>query len=117
MNDQAHDFALKAPASFGRRLKRIQKIRDPREKARRLKRLLELFGAQEVHCNGAVVGYRLPAGEWFCRKIAYATHEDAHMALRRARLTAGVNLRGAYQCRQCQKWHLTHRLQNNSTNC
>lgn len=110
------DF-LADPASFGRRLKRIQTIRDPYEKARKLERLLEMFGAQVVCCGVTVAGYRLPNGDWFCRKMTYATLEQAETELRRTRNRRGLTHRSAYQCPTCSKWHMTHRLKNLSPKC
>lgn len=114
MND-ARDVTLTDPASFGRRLRRIQRMRDRFAKARSLKRLLDLFGAREEHYQGAVIGYRLPGGEWFCRKMAFNSKTQAEIAIRAKRHQTGEDVRGAYQCPKCQKWHSGQRLRNDST--
>lgn len=102
------DDYLSNSASFGRRLKRIQRIRDPSEKRRGLERLVALFRAQVITHQGVPVGYRLPNGDWFCRKMAYETRDHADIDRRRVRNEMGRNIRGVYECPQCGKWHLTH---------
>lgn len=109
MNAPAERDILTNAASFGRRLKRIQMMGDRRERERSLKRLLDLFAAEEVLHLGAVVGYRLPNGQWYCRKLAYCTEEQATIALKGARRSAGGNVRSTYCCPQCGKWHLSDR--------
>lgn len=109
MSAQEDRDILTNAVSFGRRLKRIQMMGDRRERERSLKRLLDLFAAEEVPYLGSVVGYRLPSGEWYCRKLAYCTEEQAALALKSARRSVGGNVRSTYCCPQCGKWHLSDR--------
>lgn len=117
MNAPADRDILTNAVSFGRRLKRIQVMRDRRERERSLKRLLDLFAAEEVHHLGALVGYRLPNGQWFCRKLAYCSEEQANTALRGARRSFAGHVRSTYCCPQCGKWHLSDRPRSDSTKC
>lgn len=95
------------PRSFERRLRRIQKNPNKAKRGKSLRRLLGMFDAETVRTQaGTIVGYRLPTGEWFCRKIAYPTEEAALVVAKRIEKHRHI-LCTPYTCRQCGHIHLT----------
>lgn len=94
---------------FGKRLRDIQFEGNYQRRMAKLDRLLELFDAKRVINNaGTVVGYRLPSGEWFCRKRSFHGQAQADV-VRQKIMDRGVVVR-SYECPQCGYWHLSKKL-------